>query len=160
MKKFTFLLLLLPALSFAQLKKYGLATAGIHLISTDSKPGAELTLGVLPKSTMGFGLSLDWIHDYGTPLLADLRYISKGNNGARLTVGPKLGYYFDNLTNIKGGFTVGGQAGLIIGRKTQSIIVTIQYLSLGYDKINPVNGNSIGKSSFNDFSINAGFKFW
>lgn len=160
MKKLTFLLLLLPALSFAQLKKYGFATAGVHLIASDSKPGAELTVGVMPKSTMGFGLSLDWINDYGTPLLGDFRYISKGNNGAKLTAAAKLGYYFDNLANVKGGFTVGGQAGLIIGRKTEAIILSIQYLSLGYDIINPANGNSTGKSSFDDFSISAGFKFW
>lgn len=133
MKKIFIIMLCLPLVTMGQKTKgYGFIGAGMHFIEKTENIGGRLNFGFLPSPNAGIGADVQYIRDYGVPVLADLRFISNHIKGSRLTIAFKAGTTMYDKSGIKGGFTYGAETGLIFGKANQGFYISAQYLSIKY----------------------------
>lgn len=139
--------------SFGQKSKgYGFVGAGLHIIEKQENIAARLNFGLLPVSNAGIGFDVQYIRDYGVPILADFRFISNHVRAGRLTVAAKVGTNIYDKSPVKGGFVYGGEVGLILGKSKNGFYLSGQYLNLQYN-------SKLFSYRLNNFGVSIGAKF-
>jgi len=154
MKKLILIAFCLPFTLFAQKKSakgYGFIGAGLHFIEKTQNVAARLNIGVCSPN-VGIGLDVQYIRDYGVPILGDFRFISPAIKGKRLTIAAKAGTNVYDKSLVKGGFVYGGELGVIFDTSKNGFYISGQYLSMQYK-------SKITAFKVNDFGVGIGVKF-
>lgn len=153
MKKLLLLLFFIPSIVFSQAKRgYAFIGAGLGFVEKQESITGRFNVGVLPSKNAGIGFDLQYIKDYGVPVLADLRFISSHIKSSRLTIGLKAGTNIYDKAGVKGAFTYGAEAGLIFGKANTGFYISAQYLSMQYN-------SKIASFKNNIMSASIGVKF-